>query len=76
MRDETALGWRVAAGWLVRARTTYETGGSQGGDETDMDVPDRDDTYPPDYDGEQHADCPVDTWMNHCNGSAGYAPQQ
>ena len=34
MRGETVLDWEVAAGWLVRACATYETGGNQSGGQT------------------------------------------
>ena len=68
VRGGTALDWRAASGWLVRAFTTYETGRNRGDDDADMDIPDEDDTDPAGYDGAHNVDCTVDRWANKCNG--------
>ena len=50
MRGATALEWRTAAGWLVRACARYETGRT-GEEEDDMDASDEDDSGLADQDG-------------------------
>ena len=69
---ETALDWRTAAGWIVRACATYETGGSQRRvGEAGMDVQDGDGADPLGCEGGQLTDCPIDTWMNACSRECG-----
>ena len=68
VRNRTALGWRAAAGWLVRACSTYETGRNRSVDDADMGIPDWDSGGLENCVEIGASECMVPTWTTKCNG--------